>query len=450
MSEQDRKKAERAARERFSRATTELREGAYRFASKLRGQAGIVIEELIDPEGEAAVMLADVGGDAGALELSLHIDAIVFETWLFGQIGDQEQLDLDVGGHWEFWFNFGAWIGETLRRRHGGHWMIGGEDPHGWRLGFSKILLEIAPFVFAEQMLRMGSGAARRLLLEIDRVHTTHREQRERDGGQDVERFSAQHYLRLHTTPLGQWMAIDFQALNRWWNQTPTRDLIKELKKQVKRLGASSVNMVEQLTEALQKADGGKPVGQQTGDRGLFEAIAQLLSLRRATAPLRIDVIEKYVMPSVHIGLPDKFPPLDQEDLASLAEGVDFYAFFVDVVPHKYQADDEGFLSSIPREDLSSPYRDKTKLELDKGDWLIVNPRHFRDMLLEFDSTRMSEKFDAFVHYVRQNEHAPRRRDDSRILADSVIQAVADLKACVTASSKEGCALVFRLLPPPT
>lgn len=49
-------------------------------------------------------------------------------------------------------------------RRHGGHWLLMGDDPHTWRLGFSKIFLEIAPFVFAEQLLRMGSGATRKMV----------------------------------------------------------------------------------------------------------------------------------------------------------------------------------------------------------------------------------------------------------------------------------------------
>src|SRR6185369_10723552 len=151
--------AEEEAKQRFERATTQLREGAYRFSSRARGQSELIIEELIDPEGETVASIAEVEGDQGAVALAQSLELITFDTWLFGQIGDKEELDLKAEEHWEVWFSFGAWIGETMRRRSGGHWLMMGDDPHTWRVGFSKIFLEIAPFVFAEQLLRMGSGA---------------------------------------------------------------------------------------------------------------------------------------------------------------------------------------------------------------------------------------------------------------------------------------------------
>ncbi|HEY5928039.1 MAG TPA: hypothetical protein VIV11_40410, partial [Kofleriaceae bacterium] len=61
--------AEKQAKERFEKAMTELREGAYRFSSRARGQSELIIEELIDPEGETVASLAEVEGEGstGAL-----------------------------------------------------------------------------------------------------------------------------------------------------------------------------------------------------------------------------------------------------------------------------------------------------------------------------------------------------------------------------------------------
>jgi hypothetical protein len=446
--QEEQKKAERAARERFDRATTELREGAYRFASKVRGQAGIILDELIDPDGETVLTLADVEGDAGALALAMPIDLITFETWLLGQIGDQEQLDLDVTSHWELWFNFGAWISETLRRRHGGHLLIPGDDPKSWRLGFSKILLEVAPHVFAEQLLRLGTGSVRRMIAELERLRGMHEEQKERDGGQALDRFTAQHYIRMHTIPLGQWMVVDFKRMRRLWGQAAARDLVKEVRKHAKRLGPANAPVIDKVVEALGKADGSKPIGQQTNDRGMFEAICQIVALERTAAPVAMDILESMVMPAMHIGIPDSFPPLDDDDLASLRKGVELFALFVEVVPHKHQADDEGFLKAIPHEDLSTPYGDRTNLEVGKGDWVIVNPSRFKEMLLEFDSKRLLEKYDEFVAYVAADSRAPRRRDDGRMLAETVAKALADLRACVVAAAKDDHTLLFRMLPP--
>src|SRR6185503_17783670 len=166
--------AEQQAKARFEKAMTELREGAYRFSSRARGQSELIIEELIDPEGDTVRSIAEVEGDQGAVALAQSLELITFDTWLFGQVGDKEELDLKAEEHWEVWFSFGSWIGETIRRRHGGHWLMMGDDPHTWRVGFSKLFLEIAPFVFAEQLLRMGSAATRKMVTEIERIRQLH------------------------------------------------------------------------------------------------------------------------------------------------------------------------------------------------------------------------------------------------------------------------------------
>ncbi len=330
-------------------AITRLREGAYRFASKVRGQAGIILEELIDPDGESVATLADVEGEAGALSLAMPIDLITMETWLLGQIGDREQLDLDSPAHREFWFNFGAWIGETLRRRHGGHWLIANEDPKSWRLGFSKIMLELVPHIFAGQLLTMGQGAVRKLITEIERLREVHEEQKRKDDGQDINRFTAEHYVRMHTIPLGQWMVLNGKSIHRLWGQAAARDLKKEIRKRGKRLSAANAQVIDSLVEAIGKADPSKPIGAQSTDRPLFEAVAQIVGLERTAAPIAMDVLEQFVLPAMYIGKPQKFPPLGDEDLANLRKGMELFAVFVDVVPHKYDSDDEGFLKAIPQ-----------------------------------------------------------------------------------------------------
>jgi hypothetical protein len=441
--------AEEAARVRFEKAMSELREGAYRFSSKVRGQTEIVLEELIDPEGDVVDAIADVEGDAGAIALGVPIELITFDTWLFGQIGDKDELDLKDEGHWEIWFNFGSWIGETMRRRHGGHWLLMGDDPHTWRVGFSKIFLEIAPFVFAEQLLRQGSGAIKRMVTEVEKIREAHDEQSERDKGQSLDRFLAQHYLRLHTVPLGQWMSMDFANLGRLWTQEPTSALITAIKEAGGRLGPQNQQIVDRVCDALSRANQAKPVAEQTNDRGLFEAVAQIVGLRRATAPLAIDILERVVVPAMHVGVPEGFPPLDEDDLSNLRKGIELFVFFVEVVPHQHQADDEGFLGSIPHDQLSTPYADRNVLEVGKGDWVVINPGYFVPILKDLDPQKLLEKYDDFVKYVGSQPDAPRRRDDGRMLAETAVRALAELKALIGTVLSNKDALVFRILPPP-
>lgn len=441
--------AEEESRVRFEKAMTELRDGAYRFSSRARTQSELIVEELIDPDGETVYSIAEVEGDTGAVSLAQSLELITFDTWLFGQIGDKDELDLKAEEHWEVWFTFGAWIGETIRRRHGGHWLLMGDDPHTWRIGFSKVFLEIAPFVFAEQLLRMGTGATRKMVTEIERIREVHEDAEEKDGGKSLDKFVAQHYIRLHTVPLGQWMSMDFVKLARLWNEAPVTELIEALKESAPRLGPQNVQVVEQVVAAISRANLTQPLAKQTNDRGLFEAIAQIIALRRVTAPVAIDILERVVMPAMHVGLPEKFPPLDEDDLANLRKGIEMFAFFVEVIPHKYQADDEGFLGTIPHEQLTTPYADRNVLEIGKGDWVVVNPAHFAPMLAELEPQALLEKYDEFVKYLAANPDAPRRRDDGRLLAETAIRALADLKITVATAAEHNDALLFRLLPPP-
>jgi hypothetical protein len=269
------------------------------------------------------------------------------------------------------------------------------------------------------------------------------------DKGKSLDRFLAQHYIRLHTVPLGQWMAMDFAHLAQVWNEGSVAKLIVDIKEKGPRLGPQNAQIVEQVVGALARAKQDEPVAKQTTDRGLFEAVAQIVGLRRATAPVAIDILERVVMPALYVGVPDKFPPLDDDDLANLRKGTELFAFFVDIVPHKFQADDEGFLGTIPHDQLTTPYGDRNTLEIGKGDWVVINPAHFVPMFREMDPQKLLDKYDEFVKYLATIPEAPRRRDDGRMLAETAARALADLKQCVTTAAQNKDALLFRLLPPP-
>src|SRR5262249_9157299 len=154
-------------------------------------------------------------------------------------------------------------------------------------------------FVFSEQLLRMGSGATKKMVTEVERIRQLHEDQKTADKDQALDRFLAQHYIRLHSVPLGQWMAMDFANLAKLWNEAPVAKLIVDLKEKGPRLGPQNAQIVEQVVAALGGAKQEEPIAKQTGDRGLFEAIAQIIALRRATAPVAIDILERVVMPAM-------------------------------------------------------------------------------------------------------------------------------------------------------
>jgi hypothetical protein len=438
-----------APKARGDEVTGKLVAGASSFADRVRAQAGVDVRELIDPDGDAVGSIVDVEGSAGAAALALPIDVITFDSWVLGNIGDRDELELDVGAHRDLWFSFGAWIGEALRMRHGGFWLFPSDDPATWRLGFAKILLEIAPHVFAERLLRAGQGMTRRMLAEMERIRQLHEEQAEADGGKAKDRYAPQHYARLHTVPLAQWMVLDMSRIQTVWGKESAGALRKLVAAEGKKLPPQNTPILAKVDEALAKLEADKPAAAQMQDRGLYEAVAQIVGLKRATAPVAVDILEKIVLPALHMGIPDKFPPLGDDDLASLKKGTDLFAVMVDVVPFQHQSQEGGFLGAFSAEDMTTPYADRGNLELGKGDWVGINATRLRPMLEKLDPNKLLLSFERFVDYVAKQPGVPRLGEVGRALAESTARCLMDLRAAIGALG-EGKLLVFRLLPPPT
>lgn len=437
------------AKEKIEEALAKVSSAARSFSARAKSQAGVDLRELCDPEGEAVTSLVDGERSAGAAALALPMELITFESWLLGHLGDRDELDLDVNTHKDIWFALGAWLAETLRERHGGFWLVGGEDPRAWRVGFSKILLEIAPHVFAERLLRSGQGCAKKMVAEIDRIREQHEQQAAADGGTAKDRYQPQHYARLHTIPLAQWLVIDMARLQPAWAQKTVAELRGLVAEAGKRLPPQNAAVVEKVGEMLGKLEDDKPAAAQAKERGLYEAVAQIYAMKRATPPIAVDVLEKVVLPALLIGFPDKFPPLGDDDVAAIRKGTDLFAVYVDVVPYAHPAEEGGFLGTFAPSELGTPYPDRGNLDVGKGDWLAVNPAKLKPLLDKFDPKRLVATFKRFVDYVNAQPNVPRLREVGMPLAETAARALADLRACVAAASEPGGALVFRLLPPP-
>jgi hypothetical protein len=171
--------------------------------------------------------------------------------------------------------------------------------------------------------------------------------------------------------------------------------------------------------------------------------------MRRVSQPLAVDVMEKLVVPALHMGVPDKFPPLGTDDVEAVKKGQDLFAVMVDVVPFAHQAEDGGFLGAFAPSDLGTPYPDRSDLQIGKGDWVMINPARLKPLLDSFDPNKLLASFDKFVEYVQAYPGVPKLKDVNRGLAETAARALAELKACVVATQPQGSALVFRLLPPP-
>jgi len=240
--------------------------------------------------------------------------------------------------------------------------------------------------------------------------------------------------------PVGQWMSMDLRRVMTLWKAEPASKLIAAVKEKGPRLGADNASVVEQLLAALARARQAEPIGKQTTDRGLFEAIAQIVGLRRATAPVAIDLLERTVMPALQIDATAAVVPPSAAELSKPQTGVELFELFVARAGKRAVV--KGLLGAIPDTDLSTPYADDKATEIGDGDWVVVASAPLAARLKNYDPRNLVAQYDRFVDRLKV-------RDNDRVLVDTTARTLADLAACVDTAVQNRDALVFRTLPPP-
>ncbi len=125
-----------------------------------------------------------------------------FDHWLAVLVGSQET---HVRGMIR---GLGSWIGERLIEELAGEWVVMEEDLCASRVGFSDIFLEVAPFSLASALVRTIHTAGETLRSQLGAIREKHVGMARVRAESNLS-FSARHYVRLHTMPLVQWMALD-------------------------------------------------------------------------------------------------------------------------------------------------------------------------------------------------------------------------------------------------
>jgi biopolymer transport protein ExbD len=240
--------------------------------------------------------------------------------------------------------------------------------------------------------------------------------------------------------PLGQWMSMDLDRVTKLWKAEPAAKVIAALTEGGPRLGADHAWVVEQVKSTVARARLDQPLGKQTADRGLFEAIASIVGLRRATVPVAIDLLERDVMPALQIDATAAVSPPSQAEVAKPQTGVELFELFVARASKRTAV--KGLLGAIPDADVSTPYADDKAIEIRDGDWVVVATAPLAARLKSYDQRKLVAQYDRFV--ARST-----LRDDDRVLVETSAHALADLAACVATVVQNRDALVFRVLPPP-
>ncbi|HVZ74019.1 MAG TPA: hypothetical protein VHJ20_16685 [Polyangia bacterium] len=248
-----------------------------------------------------------------------------------------------------------ATFGERVKRDLAGFWFPNRASLDGAAMGFPGAVIMFSPLEVALQALR------RARLQILDDVG--------RDLGQTVARATAESgqanafgpddYRRMFDPGFLQLACVDLAKVRGALAHTGN-DAANELEEAMGRLpsampGEVRASLRDQIVGTLRRLPDG-PLGARTPEAApLVELIAFLSGATEVTRFAPAEMWEHLLLPLLHIGAAEVFPPLEDEDREALRAGTDPLVIYVETVPFKTPAlDEDGILGVFPPEGLGA------------------------------------------------------------------------------------------------
>lgn len=216
-------------------------------------------------------------------------------------------------------------------------------------------------------------------------------------------RLTPVDYARLFDPGFVSFVAMDSAKSNVVWEGTPER-LIRDIQDACSRVEAklppdTRQQLENQLVSALRRLESGKPLKEQaTKATRVVELMAHLFGSEKQTGAAPEELWQDIIFPLLHIGAPEKFPPLDSEEVELAKKGVEPLYLFVEVVPYMHSASDAGLLGEFDAQELLLPHpsmENSSSLRL-----IQLNVERLRGLLASFDATKTKEAIRRFGAYV--------------------------------------------------
>ncbi|HVX95142.1 MAG TPA: hypothetical protein VHK47_09550 [Polyangia bacterium] len=255
-------------------------------------------------------------------------------------------------------FLLAAAFGERVCRDLGGFWFPNRSTPDGAAIGFPEVMLMFSPL---DVVLQALSRARLTLLDDVakDLAGTLSRARAEAAaGGGAPPRIGPDDYRRLFDPGFVQLVCIDRAKVRSALGRTPA-EAAREVEDALSRVPASvpanvRSSMRDQIAGALRQLPGDGPVASRAGAAlPLVELLGLLEGAVETTRFAPAELWQHVLIPLLHIGAAETFPPLDADEREALREGTDPLVMYVDTVPFSTPAEDEdGLLGVFPPDSL--------------------------------------------------------------------------------------------------
>jgi hypothetical protein len=334
-----------------------------------------------------------------------------------------------------------------LHQQQGAFWFPNREALEGAAIGFPDALMVLAPFGAAVDALSRGNLA---LLGEMEKeIGRSISQVRFSAAQAGVTKLTAADYQRLFDPGFIQFVAINTAKAKESWDRTPPQ-LAREIRDALGRMpGSISADVRKQLetqlTGVLDRLQPQNKLSSQSERVSrLSELIAHLFASTEVSGAAPEELWTEVILPILLIGVPQRFPPLEQTDLAAFRQGADPLLLYVDIVPHQHSAPEDGFLGLFAADELEPLGQSTVRDGMPR--LLKLKRERLEPLLNAFDPAKVTQSVEAFSTQLQQQAGSPSGAPPRSALLQNALALLSDLKRVVTAASGNANALGVRQL----
>jgi len=314
-------------------------------------------------------------------------------------------FDPQKSSHGDIAFVLSIALGERLRRDLDGFWFRNRAAPAGLSLGFADAILMVSPFELSVQALRQ----ARLALFDQAKQDLGEALARAKTGqaaSLGEHKLGPDDYRHLFDPGLVQLVALESAKAESAWRNTAGQNA-RDIEAAVARLPARvpvevRQEMQDQLLGVLRRLDQDVPLRSQIGEApAMFELVGLLHGLKQATSFAAVELWQGILLPLLHIGAAQDFPPLDEEDLGAFRRGVDPLLIYIETVPFQTPAaDEDGLLGVFPAECVAPV--DPAFQDIPAQRLLKVSPEPLAKLCDTFEASAVRASLARFTTYLEE------------------------------------------------
>jgi hypothetical protein len=333
-----------------------------------------------------------------------------------------------------------------MAMEHQAFWFPNRDSPEGATLGFPDAIIMLSPFGAAMDAMVQGKLAlldklATDIRGSLAQVRFNPTAAISLGGGQP--KLGPADYQRLFDPGFLQFVVLDPAKAKNTFEAKPDV-LAREVKDALGRtqppLPPEARQQFEgQIVMSLQRLEPGKSLADQV-ERAprMVELMAHLAATSGGTGCAPEEFWAEIVLPLLFIGVPDQFPPLDDEELEAYKKGIEPLALFVDVVPHAHQAPEEGLLGIFDVQDIGLPHPSFAKVGSLR--LIQINPASIKGLLEKFDPEKTADAVKRFTQYLAEKAGKPAEETpQGKEMMQAAMVLLSDLKRAVTTGQGPLC-----------